>query len=128
MAYCENCGTKLNEGAKFCTNCGTPVNKANSRNGNLYIRWEGQWALIDSKVNVFLNERKMGEYSFKKGFQVSAPITQQINIVETRVSFIKSKCTLSLSPDENYYCDLLYDITSGNFDFRIKDSNGMIIS
>ncbi|GEM_PF-4784915 len=24
MAFCPNCGTKLNDGAKFCTNCGTP--------------------------------------------------------------------------------------------------------
>jgi len=26
MAYCTQCGSKLEEGAKFCTNCGTPVN------------------------------------------------------------------------------------------------------
>lgn len=24
MAYCKNCGTKLDEGAKFCSKCGTP--------------------------------------------------------------------------------------------------------
>ena len=23
--YCKNCGTQLNDGAKFCTNCGAPV-------------------------------------------------------------------------------------------------------
>lgn len=25
MAFCSNCGEKMNEGAKFCSNCGTPV-------------------------------------------------------------------------------------------------------
>lgn len=26
MAYCTQCGAKLEEGTKFCTNCGTPIN------------------------------------------------------------------------------------------------------
>ena len=25
MAFCQNCGTQLNEGSKFCPNCGTPL-------------------------------------------------------------------------------------------------------
>ena len=25
MAFCQNCGTQLNEGSKFCPNCGTPM-------------------------------------------------------------------------------------------------------
>ena len=25
MAYCNNCGSLIPEGAKFCENCGTPV-------------------------------------------------------------------------------------------------------
>ena len=25
MAFCDNCGTKLEDGAKFCDNCGNPV-------------------------------------------------------------------------------------------------------
>ena len=25
MAFCQNCGLRLNEGTKFCPNCGTPV-------------------------------------------------------------------------------------------------------
>ena len=127
MAYCENCGNKLLEGAKFCTNCGTPVNKTNNRNGNLHIRWKGQWALIDSKVNVFVNEGKIGEYSFKKGFQLSVPIIQQEIVVETRLNLIKSKCTMSLLPEEDYFCELLYDTTLGKFDFRLTDSDSMII-
>ena len=26
MAYCKNCGTKLDDGAKFCPKCGNPTN------------------------------------------------------------------------------------------------------
>ena len=25
MAYCKNCGTKLDDGAKFCPKCGNPI-------------------------------------------------------------------------------------------------------
>ena len=28
MAFCANCGTQLNEGAKFCASCGTPAGGA----------------------------------------------------------------------------------------------------
>lgn len=30
MAYCKNCGTKLDDGAKFCPKCGTPTDKTPS--------------------------------------------------------------------------------------------------
>lgn len=26
--FCQNCGTQLNEGARFCSNCGTPTGDA----------------------------------------------------------------------------------------------------
>jgi len=29
MAFCSQCGTKLNEGAKFCSNCGADVQAGN---------------------------------------------------------------------------------------------------
>ena len=39
MAFCENCGAKLEEGAKFCDSCGNPVNEESdpkkSGNGKL---------------------------------------------------------------------------------------------
>lgn len=127
MAYCENCGTKLKEGAKFCTNCGTPVNNTNNSKGNLHIKWEGQWALIDQKIYVIVNGDKIGEYSFKKGFQTTVPITQQTMVIEIKLSIRKSKNTFSLTPDVDYYYELLYNNTMGNFDYRLTDSNGMII-
>ena len=34
MAFCENCGSQLSEGAKFCSNCGATVTKANE-NGDV---------------------------------------------------------------------------------------------
>ena len=31
MAFCSNCGTELNNGAKFCPNCGTRVGSSDRR-------------------------------------------------------------------------------------------------
>lgn len=30
MAFCSNCGTKLNDGARFCQGCGAPVNNSSA--------------------------------------------------------------------------------------------------
>jgi len=34
MAFCEQCGTKLNEGAKFCSNCGADIQTGNKSTPN----------------------------------------------------------------------------------------------
>lgn len=35
MAYCKNCGTKLDNGVKFCPNCGTPSGSETNQNSNM---------------------------------------------------------------------------------------------
>lgn len=34
--FCENCGTQVEDGAKFCPNCGTPVNNSGEVKGFVY--------------------------------------------------------------------------------------------
>ena len=34
--FCENCGTQVEDGAKFCPNCGTPVNSSGEVKGFVY--------------------------------------------------------------------------------------------
>lgn len=35
MAYCKNCGNKLEEGVKFCPKCGTPSGSETNQNSNM---------------------------------------------------------------------------------------------
>jgi len=42
MAFCSNCGEKLNDGAKFCYGCGMPVNNASQNSGNRRQEYGGK--------------------------------------------------------------------------------------
>ena len=39
MAFCSNCGERIEEGANFCNKCGKPVNENNS---SRKVTYEGE--------------------------------------------------------------------------------------
>ena len=143
---CPYCGALIKDGDIFCQNCGAEIDKnktivtfaepqqkidfkkdnssdGNNR-GNLFIRWNGRWALIDYKVQIWVNGIKQGEYSFKDGFEVVVPISSPEMVVETKLSFHKTKKVLSLNPQENYSYNLVYNIFIGSFGFVLCDNDG----
>lgn len=143
---CNHCGAELNNDDAFCPNCGAKIVGAtaafsyaepqqrinandnssddNNSRGYLYIRWDGKWALIDYKVQILVNGIKQGEYSFKDGFEVVVPISSPEMLVETKMSFHKTKKVLSLNPQENYSYNLVYNTVSGSFGFVLCDNDG----
>lgn len=143
---CNHCGVELNNDDAFCPNCGAKIVGAtaafsyaepqqrinandnssddNNSRGYLYIRWDGKWALIDYKVQILVNGIKQGEYSFKDGFEVVVPISSPEMLVETKMSFHKTKKVLSLNPQENYSYNLVYNTVSGSFGFVLCDNDG----
>ena len=44
MGFCEECGTKLNEGEKFCWNCGKaiPTGQNDDQNSRFFLRGENK--------------------------------------------------------------------------------------
>ena len=65
MAFCGNCGTQLNEGAKFCPKCGQSTNAASQQqvyqqqyvaqpqekeHGRMYKMWHSKWNWIGAIV------------------------------------------------------------------------------
>lgn len=143
---CNHCGVELNNDDAFCPNCGAKIVGAtaafsyaepqqrinandnssddNNSRGYLYIRWDGKWALIDYKVQILVNGIMQGEYSFKDGFEVVVPISSPEMLVETKMSFHKTKKVLSLNPQENYSYNLVYNTVSGSFGFVLCDNDG----
>ena len=141
---CNHCGAELNNDDAFCPNCGVKIVGAttafsfaepqqridtndksfDNNRGNLYIRWDGKWALIDYKIQILVNGIKQGEYSFKDGFEVVVPISSPEMVVETKLSFHKTKKVLSLNPQENYSYNLVYNTVSGSFGFVLCDNDG----
>jgi hypothetical protein len=142
---CNHCGAELNNSDTFCQKCGakiddnsTAVSSAESQHiidfnkdssndsnrGDLFIRWEGKWSIIDYKVQIWVNGIKQGDYSFKDGFEVIVPISSPEMVVETKLSFHKTKEVLTLNPQENYSYNLAYNTVSGSFGFILCDNDG----
>ena len=136
LERCPHCNTPYNDGSVFCENCGKkiidePSNASiqqqpqpSTRNGNLVIRWDGAWVLIDYKIKMNVNGNNIGEYSFKEGFETSVPITSSDMTVVTKLSFYKTKVNLTLNPNENYTYELVYHRMSGWLGFILYDSQG----
>lgn len=124
MEFCKNCGTQVSDGIKFCTNCGFPFDSSNQGHGNLTIKWGGQWMLIDAKIHLWADESKIGSYSFKKGFEVSIPITSAQMKIGVKCSIRSYQPILRMNPLENHTLHLLYSRVTGGFDFILCDKNG----
>jgi len=132
MAFCGNCGNELKDGAKFCPKCGSPVRSSSNPNinikkGNLYIRWEGAWTLLDMTVSVIVNGKYVGDYSFNEGFEAIVPIESEIVRVRIKCSVREYTQVLTLSPNANYSLNLSYNRISGGFGFLLCDNDGMEI-
>ena len=124
MAFCKNCGSPLNEGVKFCPNCGTLCSTDNNERGTLTIKWDGMWMLVDAKIHVRANGTEVGVFSFKKGFEVTVPITNNRILVDVKFSIRSYQPILNVNPSENYTLYFVYSRMIGGFDFILVDKNG----
>ncbi len=134
---CPHCGAPICKDDVFCQKCGRKVdnipnasvstsNQPRMERGKLHLKWDGKWALSDPQIKVFVDGNHRGDFSFKEGFNISVPITSEIMNVETKFSIRKTKSTLELNPNENYFYNYVYDITGG-FGYVLTDENGDII-
>lgn len=133
---CPHCGALVNGDDMFCQNCGKKINedsltdsnpsqsRPSSDNGNLNIRWDGAFALVDAKIKMSVNHSKIGEFSFKQGFETAIPITSSNMKVATKVGLVSTTESLELNPNENYTYELAYHRMSGWFGFILYDNEG----
>lgn len=124
MEYCSNCGTQLNDSVKICPKCGFHLRASRKQFGELTIVWEGMWMLIDAKVHVWADENKIGSYSFKKGFEITIPITSAMMKIGVKCSIRSYQPILRMNPYEDHTLHLLYNRITGGFEFILNDKNG----
>lgn len=124
MAFCENCGKALNKGVKFCPNCGASCTTNNSERGMLTIKWAGMWMLFDTKIHIRANGTEIGVFSFKKGFEVTIPITNNRMLLDVKFSIRSQQPILNVNPSENYTLYFVNTRITGIFDFILVDKNG----
>lgn len=129
MAFCGNCGNELKDGAKFCPKCGNPVNSSSNpqieaKNSNLYIRWDGAWALFDASMTITANGTFVGNYSFKEGFEAIVPIKSEAMRIGIKFSFREYFKVFNVRTDTDYTLNLSYNRVSGGFGFTFYDTDG----
>ena len=121
MAYCSKCGTQLSEGVKYCPKCGKSIDE---ERGELTIKWDGQWMLFDAKIHIRVDGIEIGAYSFKKGFEVTIPITSNRMLIDVKCTIRSYQPILIMNPSVNHTLYIIYSRFTGGFDFVLVDNNG----
>lgn len=57
MAFCGNCGTQLNDGAKFCPNCGQTIGSGTSAPQQQYVAQQNEDNSFGAKLKRFRNSK-----------------------------------------------------------------------
>lgn len=122
--FCNNCGSQIQDGEKFCPLCGFPIVYAQNGIGTLTIKWKGLWMIIDAKIHIWANGKYIGANSFKKGFEVSVPITSAKMIIGIKCSIRSYQPVLNVNPSDDYTLYILYSRVTGGFDFMLCDNYG----
>ena len=127
---CKYCGGRITGRASVCPNCGSPLGTAvdtpNGGGGNLHIEWEGAWMLVDAKIELLVNKKRIGLYPFIDGFSVDVPIEEEKTEVRVKCSFRNVKHTFDLDPNQNYNLKVTYSRITGGFGFELKDVDGHV--
>ncbi|MFT6443640.1 MAG: hypothetical protein ACJASM_003202 [Salibacteraceae bacterium] len=96
------------------------ADKVEIHEGVLTVKWGGQFALIDMKVQLYVNEDHHSTQSFRKGFSVEIPIiTDKLKVrVENKVITGTNSITYEIEEIEqgkDYLLELSYDDLGSRF-------------
>lgn len=123
MSFCINCGTQITEGINYCPKCGKYLVPSYNNFGNLTIKWDGQWMLIDYKVHIWVDNCKIGRYSFKKGFEVTVPITSSQMKIGLKCTISSYQPILRMNPHKDHTLYIIFSRFAG-FDYILCDKDG----
>ena len=104
MAYCKNCGNKLEDGVKFCPNCGTPSGSETNQNSNM-------------------NQKK----SSKKGFLIAAIVLLALVAVFLALAALGGAAWYFLSNQQDKYSLEGLAKAAVNYDYVGDFQDGMAI-
>lgn len=109
-----------------------PVKKNTTNRGQLSVQFSGASYLIDSDLDLYVNEKKIGTFSLNDGFSKNFYITKEVNTVKAILKNmgieIASKCKFIVNTSKNYTLMLQLNHIVGYFNFKLVDqSTGEII-
>lgn len=89
--------------------------------GFIYLSYDGNWALFDSKLRISVNGSEIGVYSFKKPFQIQIPVTRPEMHLHVLFGGIRTDdLIVRTTPGMNYYVLLDYNRAWGSVSFILR--------
>ena len=130
---CEECGETISSIFVSCPKCGAPTNKNNSNqpcvsspSSVLRIIWKGKYSIIKASIEIIINGKSLGLYSYNEDFEIDVPIQSTIMDITLRCNNVKLHIKLPLDPQENYTFKLCYSGLS-SFYYELYNSAGRLM-
>lgn len=102
---CEECGETISSIFVSCPKCGAPTNKNNSNqpcvsspSSVLRIIWKGKYSIIKASIEIIINGKSLGLYSYNEDFEIDVPIQTTIMDITLRCNNVKLHIKLPLDP------------------------------
>ena len=113
LIKCSECGHQVSDQAVSCPMCGIPINgiaphsSAATYSGSVIkLVWGGKYAVTEIPMEVKVNGKHLGTYSYNSGFEVYIPITANVMELTLNAQGINSTFKLQVKPNENYTCNI----------------------
>ena len=109
LIQCSECGHQVSDKAVSCPMCGAPIagaTLATISSNVIKLVWEGKYAVTEIPMEVKVNGKLIGTYSYNSGFEVYIPITAYVMELTLNAQGINSTFKLQVNPNENYTCNI----------------------
>ena len=109
LIQCSECGHQVSDKAVSCPMCGVPIagaTLATTSSNVIKLVWEGKHAVTEIPMEVKVNGKLIGTYSYNSGFEVDIPITANVMELTLNAQGINSTFKLQVKPNENYTCNI----------------------
>ena len=74
LIQCNECGQSVSDKAANCPNCGAPLSSTENKEAILKLVWKGKYAVTKTSMEVVVNGKSLGLYSYNDGFELDIPI------------------------------------------------------
>lgn len=131
LIKCNECGQMVSEKANVCPHCGAPINKVESIDNSskvLKLVWKGKTAIKEFPMEIIVNGKFIGTYSYNSGFEVNIPINSRSMEIVLRMSGRNYYTfNLTLDTDRSYICNLVMGALGAAMGYELKTDYGILL-
>lgn len=126
LIQCNECGQSVSDKAANCPNCGAPLSSTENKEAILKLVWKGKYAVTKTSMEVVVNGKSLGLYSYNDGFELDIPIQSSFMDIALRCNGMTFHIKLPIESQENYTCKLYYSAFS-YFYYELYNSTGHLM-